>query len=448
MPTTTWSAARADISRDLGMVTSSTTTNITTNQLVVSTGLQSRYPKDDYFVGWYCYFENSGADTANHSFADERFVTDYAASSGTLTVAGPALSAASGATDFTLHRVSPVELHRFYNRARQDLYPQIGTFNDVATVVTGQRQYTYSLPTTVREKPVRVYLGVKDPADTLSENLFSNAGFETWTDATTATSWTFAGSGGSVNREEETTTPPNYAVLHDQYSARMAVAAATTTTLLQTVTPSVATQGMACQVTGWVYCVLPDRVSIKIESTVGTTHGGTGWELLSNGRNLAHDATNVTAGITVSGGSSVAAAVYVDEMLMTIGPSEALDRAWEPLMNWEWLPPAGGAGNGGTLHFGYALPAKRRIRIVGLDLLSDVSADNSTIEVTGDQLGVVYDKTRALAAFSLASEGPIEDRAYWQSEALRYETRVQDLLNRGVGVHPPNPRPKIPTFGF
>ena len=137
MPTTTWSAARADISRDLGMVTSAPTTNITTNQIVVSTHLQRRYPKDDYFVGWYCYFENS-ADTGNHVFTDEWFVTDYVASTGTLTVAGPALKNASGATDFTLHRVSPVELHRFYNRARQDLYPQIGTFIDVATGINSK----------------------------------------------------------------------------------------------------------------------------------------------------------------------------------------------------------------------------------------------------------------------------------------------------------------------
>ena len=447
MPTTTWRIARADISRDLGMVTSATTTNITTDQLVVSTGLQRRYPKDDYFVGWYCYFEDDGVSATNHEFKDERFVSDYAASSGTLTVAGPALVAgAAGATNFTLHRVSPVELHRFYNRARQDVYPQIGILRDVATVVTGQRQYTYSLPTTVRSKPVRVYLGVKDAADTLSENLFSNAGFETWTDATTATSWAIAGSGGSANREQETTTPPNYAVLHDEYSARMVVASSTVTTLLQTVTPSVATQGMECNVSGWVYCVLPDRVSIKIASTLGATHGGTGWELLSNGVNLAHDATNVSAGISVSSGA--ATAVYVDEMLMTIGPSEALDRAWEPLMNWEWIPPASGASNGGTLHFGYSLPAKRRIRIVGMDMLSAVSADSSTIEIDGEQLGVVYDKTRAYAAFSLASEGPIEDRAYWQSEATRYEARVQDSINRGVAVRPPNPRPKIPTFGF
>ena len=84
MPTTTWEVAREEITRPFGTVefVTKTGTNITTNQLVVSTELSDNYTQDDYFIGWYVLID--GVQNANVV----RRVTDYVASSGTLTVAG------------------------------------------------------------------------------------------------------------------------------------------------------------------------------------------------------------------------------------------------------------------------------------------------------------------------------------------------------------------------
>ena len=49
MPTTAWSTMRQDILRPLGLITGSTTTNITTNQNIDSTNVTDRFPVDDYF---------------------------------------------------------------------------------------------------------------------------------------------------------------------------------------------------------------------------------------------------------------------------------------------------------------------------------------------------------------------------------------------------------------
>ena len=50
MPTTTWSSMRQDILRPLGLITGSTTTNISgSNLLVKDTKISQRYPVDDYF---------------------------------------------------------------------------------------------------------------------------------------------------------------------------------------------------------------------------------------------------------------------------------------------------------------------------------------------------------------------------------------------------------------
>ena len=50
MPTTTWATMRQDILRPLGLITGSTTTNISSgNANVLDTKLTDRFPEDDYF---------------------------------------------------------------------------------------------------------------------------------------------------------------------------------------------------------------------------------------------------------------------------------------------------------------------------------------------------------------------------------------------------------------
>ena len=416
MPTSTWSTMRKDILRPMGLLTSATTTTaLTTNKVVVDTKLTDRFPVDDYFNNqWYVHI------TSGNDAGKIRRITDYAQSSGTLTHGG-ANWTGGDSPSFELTPFDPTEVQNFYNEAREIVYPDISMVRDIETIVTGNRQHTYTLPNTIR-KVDRVYLGNRRNADT-ADNLLINGDFEDWSSATSPDYWSVTGSGASVNQEEDTSDPENYAVLHGDNSARLVVPSSTVTTLIQTFDSTldrytaVATQGMECNVSAWVYCTVASRVSLTIDGQVQSeTHGGTGWELLKGSQILTQTDTEAAVGISVTSGGAIA--VFVDEIWMTLGQSEMIDVPYNELRNWDHVPPVAGASDGGVLRFQETLPSKHRIRIVGRDLLSPASAEDGTVEVDGDLLHPLYDKVRSMIAQRLAASNP---NSQWTEMARQYE---------------------------
>jgi len=409
---------RQDILRPMGLITSAaTTTALTTNKVVVDTKLTDRFPVDDYFNNqWYVHI------TSGNDVGKIRRVIDYAQSTGTLTHGG-ANYAGGDSPSFELTPFDPTEVMNLFNEAREIVYPDISMVRDVETIVTGSRQHTYTIPNTIR-KVDRVYIGNRRNADT-SENLLLNGDFEDWSSATSPDYWSVTGSGASVNQEEDTSDPENYAVLHGDNSARLVVPSSTVTTLVQTFDSTldrytaVATQGMECNVSAWVYCTVASRVSLTIDGAVQSeTHGGTGWELLKGSQILTQTDTEAAIGLSITSGGAIA--VFVDEMWMTLGQSEITDVPYSELRNWDHVPPVAGADNGGTLYFQETLPSKHRIRIVGRDMLTAVSAEASTVEVDGDLIQPLYDKVRQLIALRMAS-GNISPNSNWTEMARQYE---------------------------
>ena len=418
MPTTTWSTMRQDILRPLGLITSSTTTTaLTTSKVVVDTKLTDRFPVDDYFNNQWFVHITSGNDAGKI-----RRVTDYAQSTGTLTHLG-ANYAGGDSPSFELTPLDPTEVQNLYNEAREIVYPEISMVRDLETVVTGNRQHTYTLPSTIR-KVDRVYLGNRRNANS-GDNLLLNGDFEDWDSDSLSpgsqNNWTLAGSGSTFNKEAETFYPKNYAVLHGNNSGRLAVAG-TNTTLVQTFTPAsssyttLPTEGQEVNLSAWVYCNTASRVKLYIETVVGSFHGGTGWELMKASATLAHNATTAVVGVHVTA-SNVAA--YIDEIWMTIGQSEMTDVPYNELRNWNHVPPVAGASDGGVLRFEEILPSKHRIRVVGRDLLSSVSSDSDTVEIDGDLLHPLYDKVRQLIALRMATSNPTSN---WAEMARQYES--------------------------
>ncbi len=406
------------------------------------------YSADDYFNGnWFVIV------TSNTNDGEYRRITDYAQSSGTITVSKAWGDSDSSGATYELMPVPPNNVMRAYNRARQIVWPQIGIVRDVETLVTGNRQFTYEIPSTIR-KVNRIYLGERYEAQTDAENLLVNGSFENWTNATTPENWsvTSTGSGtSSVNQEEQTSSPTNYAVLSGNNSARLAVALNTLTTLVQTFDSTsstytaVATEGMEANVSAWVYCTVASRVSLTIDGTVQSeTHGGTGWELLKGSKILTQDDTATVVGISVTSGAILA--VYVDEVFLTLGQSEALDRPYTPITNWDIVPPAAGASTGGTLRFTGNLPSHHRLRIVGTDLLSPVTSDASTVEIDGELLEPLYNKVRQMIADEMSMGIP---DSYWFTMARQYEAEYNKAIESGaVGLRVPRPRFKAPSMAY
>ena len=106
-----------------------------------------------------------------------------------------------------------------------------------------------------------------------------------------------------------------------------------------------------------------------------------------------------------------------------------------------------GAANGGTLEFPYILGEKKRLRIVGMDLLSSVASDSATFEIDGDILLPLYDLTRQYAAREMAMNSPMGERNFWRDIAGTFDRRVDRHLENGHFVRSPKPRLTIPDWG-
>jgi hypothetical protein len=434
MPTSTWSTMRQDILRPMGLITSAATTSALSSgaATVVDTKLRDRFPVDDYFNNqWYVHI------TSGNDVGKIRRITDYTQSSGTLTYVGTAW-AGGDSPSFELTPFDPTEVMNLFNEALEIVYPDISMIRDIETIVTGNNQHTYTLPNTIR-KVDRVYMGNRRNADT-QDNLLLNGDFEDWTSATSPDYWSVTGTGASVNQEEDTSNPDNYAVLHGNNSARLIVPSSTVVTLVQTFDSTldrytaVATQGMECNVSAWVYCTVASRVSLTIDGQVqSNTHSGTGWELLKGSEILTQTDTEAAIGLSITSGGAIA--VFVDEVWMTLGQSEMADVPYSELRNWSQVPPVSGSDDGGVLYFQETLPSKYRLRIVGRDVLTPVSAEASTIEIDGDLLHPLYNKTRQLIALRLASSNP---NSQWTESARQYEEAyLMAIEGNLVGVKAP-----------
>jgi hypothetical protein len=440
MPTTAWSVARTDIMRPLGFISVATTTNITTNNSIISANLADDFDQDKYLIGWYAQVVTAGVTNATVV----RRVTAYTASTGTLTVAGVALGAESGVVTVELTRHHPDIAKDHFNRARLELFPQIALIRNLDTLITGQKQHRFTLPSTLRGKPLRVYLGSHNPAVNIAQNEVVDPGFEDWVSATSLTSWTLSGTGSTVNQQEATTSPSDYLVFEGGNSARILNNASDGTTLLQTVIPKVATERVEANASVWVYSTQSAiSITARLASTDGVAHGGTGWERLVVAVNIG-EGTSVSVGVAV--GIGTAFSCYVDEFVMVLGQSEPIDEPWEEIENWVWIPPVAGAADGGILEFSQVLGEKRRIRIVGRDFLSAVSADTDTVEISGEQLSPLYNYTRMLMAQDAANTSQSGARDYWRQRAAEFEGQWRSEFDRGNYVRMPNPRPRIPIL--
>lgn len=445
MPTTTWNTARVDILRPLGVIEAATTTNITTNTSVISTNLADDYPVDDTFIGWYCMLLNDADGSGSSNNGIVRRVTDYTASSGTITVAGAALSAEDESVNIILTRWNPDHVKSWFNRVRQNLFPQIAIMRDYQPLVTGQIQRKFQLPSTLRSKPFQVLMGEWPSAGSMAENEVLNPGFETWSNATTATSWTVSGSGSTVNQEEQTSGPSNYGVFRDDNAARVLSNAIDETTLLQTVTPQVATQRMSAHLGVAVYNTSATSVTARIASTNGAVHGGTGWEILTVDTTLG-EVTTASVGVAI--GIGTAFSTFIDEAIFVVGQGDGIVPYWEPLSNYDWIPPVGGASNNGFIEFPYDLPSHQVLRVLARDMLSAVSADTDTFEVDGEMLEPIYDAVRAEMCQEAATVGIFsgKEQDFWLGQSGFYRNRSEQSITRRR-ISFPNPRVKIPDMG-
>jgi len=439
--------------RPFGLVLVSTTTNITTDNAIVSTELADWYSNNDRLNGWFAsiVLDDDGGTPANGLGTTVRRITDYVASSGTLTVAGAVLSAEDEAVEVDLYKFfHPVNILRAFNRARLDVFPLSGIVRDLQTIVTAPDQTVYTVPSTIR-RILAVDYGYRRPAASVPENLISNPGFENWASATSLDDWTLSGTGASVNQESANVTPRNHMVLEGQFSARIAVPGSTLVNLARTETPSIAAEGVELNASMWVYCTVASRVTLAVYDgnsyVVGDTHGGTGWERLTVSANTEQTTTGVGMQVSISNDTATVA-LYLDEAVLVAGPSEGWDEPFEPVENFEFVPAVAGASEFGKLYLAEALPYPRRIRIKGMDSLSAITLDASTFEIDGEQLEPLYNLTRSYLCQDAVGLTTGDMKIEWQRQQSGFRNAFEEGIAGNGRLRVPNRRTRTPDLVY
>ena len=387
MATTTLDTMLPQFGRYIGAFIGSfnTTTAIAANTSVVSTELtDSGFNNDDALIDTFIKITSANNDNT------VRRVTDYTASSGTITVSGTALTSDSSTqATFELYRYDPNQLRDTLNDARIEAFPRLYKHVEDTTLTLQGSQHRYARPTSIRQGFVRqIFQEPRYDAKTFENNIVGslNCDFETWTNSTTPADWVNSNF-TSITQETETNSPDNWMVFDGSHSGQFQVAASSVNTALLTVPSGTNYKGEEINVGIWVYSKTASRVSAVIQIdgdafSTGSTHTGNGWERLTHSTVATDLNTSIKVGLHVTSDSD-AFVFYADEIIATAGQSEIPRTVGQPILGWR-------EESDDILIHGLRARDNKNIRVRGMGFLSELSTGTSTMEIEGDQLRLLY----------------------------------------------------------
>ena len=385
MPTTTLDTMLPQFGRYIGAYLGSFTTTTAIGAtgsltVVISTELKDfGFTSDDALNDTFIKITSANNDDT------VRRVTDYTASSGTLTISGTDLTSDSSTqATFEIYRYDPDQLRDTLNDARLEVFPRLYKEINDRTLTLAGHQDKYARPTSIRQGFVRqIYEEPRIDAKSFANNIVStlNCDFES---STIGDDWT--ASYITLAAEAETTSPDNWMVFSGTQSGKCTVTASQTATLLMTVPSGTNYVGEEINVGIWVYSRTASRVSaaIQLDSSsvsAGSTHSGGGWERLTH--TLVADGVSSSIKVGVSVTSGTAFVFYADEIIATSGQSELPQPIGSPIMGWR-------EETDNIVIHGHKTSADRQLRVRGMGLLSSVSSGSDTMELEYDQLRILY----------------------------------------------------------
>jgi len=385
MPTTTLDTMLPQFGRYIGAYLGSFTTTTAIGAtgsltVVISTELKDfGFTSDDALNDTFIKITSANNDDT------VRRVTDYTASSGTITISGTDLTSDSSTqATFEIYRYDPDQLRDTLNDARLEVFPRLYKEINDRTLTLAGHQDKYARPTSIRQGFVRqIYEEPRIDAKSFANNIVStlNCDFES---STIGDDWT--ASYITLAAEAETTSPDNWMVFSGTQSGKCTVTASQTATLLMTVPSGTNYVGEEINVGIWVYSRTASRVSaaIQLDSSsvsVGSTHSGGGWERLTH--TLVADGVSSSIKVGVSVTSGTAFVFYADEIIATSGQSELPQPIGSPIMGWR-------EETDNIVIHGHKTSADRQLRVRGMGLLSSVSSGSDTMELEYDQLRILY----------------------------------------------------------
>jgi len=382
MATTSLNTMLAAFGRTIGAYVGSfsTTTTVTTNTSIVSTELTDLgFNNDDSLIDTFVKITSGNNDDV------VRRITDYTASSGTITISGTNLAADSGTgTTFELYRYDPNQLRDTLNDARLQAFPRL--YKEVLDrALTGSDDVLrYPRPSSIPVNFVRqLYVENRLQAKTFANNIVNtlNCDFQS---STIGDDW--AVSNITLAAEADTTTPDNWVVFEGDQSGKCTVAATSTATLLMTVPSSTNYVGEEINIGLWVYSKTASRISAAIQlddeavSASSATHGGNGWERLTHTLVANGVSSTIKCGVQVSSG--VAFVFYADQLIVTAGPANIPQLLGERVNTWR--------EEGDDVVLINGTISDRNLLVRGMGHLSSVSSGSDTMEIDERQARYLY----------------------------------------------------------
>ena len=370
MPTTTLNTILPAFARTIGAYIGSfsTTTNLTTNNNVVSTGLtDAGFTANDSLNDAFIRIKGTNNDDVR------RRIDDYTGATGTVVVSGTVLAADSGSQTFEIYRYDVNQLVDAINDGADEAYPMLHQIIYDNTLTRAVGQNLYARPTSISPLGVRqIFIEPRLAAKTFGDNIVNtlNCDFE---ESTVTTNWTT--SQVTLTAEAETNSPNNFMVFAGTQSGKFVVTASQAATAYLAVPDPTNYSGEELNVSFWSYSKTASRLSAAISvdsasATTGSTHSGSGWELLTVSSSQTVGST-INVGMNITSG--VAFTYYADEVIVTAGPSEIPRPSGDPVLNW--------SEEGDNIRIPGRTSSNLNYLVVGIGALSTLSSGTGTIEI-------------------------------------------------------------------
>ena len=446
MPTDTLINIVSDINRKLGVYeTFATTTNLAANTSVISTTLRDLgYDADDMLNGKWVMIAGTNNDEVS------RYISDYTASSGTITIRGTALASESGSKTCYVFADRWAAFTEAVREARIYAFPYLFSRVIKEVVPTGYDQYKLRLPSsTIVGAPDHVYvssiLDVGSGSGGYKQNILRarDPGFENV--GGSSPSWAGTNFTIAVTINDTDMTPAdNYVVLTGNKSTRLRTNGnSSDATLINDISSvdspggddwSVVARGQELNVTCWVYCKTASRVRLRINDgatvTNGDFHTGTGWEKITVGATIGAAVTTLQI-ILVDDVNDAALTFYADNCVATLGPQEPAEDIYPELRGWRFIPPYT-SDSDGYLLFDEKLPKESVLRIEGRTYLTDMTADSGTTEVDEDEEKLLVEFALQIYAKSRLNRSLLngQTREFYEKIITDSEEEASRLIGR------------------
>ena len=393
-----------------------TTTNITTNNYVYSTALNSvDKTADDRFNSWSLYV-SGGNNTV------DRVVKDYTTSGGRLEVYGAALSSESGAITCQLHKYSRAKKVNAINQAINELFPTTSIPLDNKDLITGNILPPFNWSTTAL---LDVYT---EPSGTLLKN--TDKAY-IW-NGTTSAKITASGSNDYLyvtsddyprlldlmDRQVDYKCWVYPEVADDAFLTIYTLKSDGTAQTLNSTTTTYASKKNLIEMVD--QAISDDIQKIELRIRVATN---TKYSYFDAPRLIGQNIFEYLLPDDFQNG--ILSEVYIQTSGHADDPCDDLQpECWQQVYGFD---PAVWVDGFKYVRLDGLYPQERRIRLKGAKTLEALTSATDTITLTEPQLRVLVAKSAELLYRSLSSEVSSEDRGFFDAEWVKWKLEARSL---------------------